>query len=457
MIHLIAISMPYSMPMSQNVFSVSELISLIKQTLEFNDGLRAFYVKGEISNFTAHRNGHWYFSIKDDNAKINCVMFSSYANSVDFKPKEGDQVLLRASVSVYALQGSVQCNIFSMQNIGLGDLFIQFERLRKKLFDLGVCDQSRKKILPKYPKRIALVTGAQSAALQDMFKVAHLKWPLVELVLFETLVQGNNAYLDIIKSLKKADESSCDLIILARGGGSIEDLWAFNNETLAMTLVDLKTPIITGVGHESDTTIVDYVSDLRAATPTQAMQLALPDIHEVQEQLTLLSKRLNKDIQNRLILSKQELSLIKSQSFIKNPTIRLNQHRVQLDFLQQRMINRAQDLAGIRQTLDISAQRMSHLLIQKTQMMRFNLEQVDRKLKSNIDLNLSKSKREFSHMIALLNAYSPLNSLERGYSLTYKDQSLIQSIQQVQKEDILKIRLKDGNIQAKVLEIGEKI
>ena len=300
------------MPMSQNVFSVSELISLIKQTLEFNDGLRAFYVKGEISNFTAHRNGHWYFSIKDDNAKINCVMFSSYANSVDFKPKEGDQVLLRASVSVYALQGSVQCNIFSMQNIGLGDLFIQFERLRKKLFDLGVCDQSRKKILPKYPKRIALVTGAQSAALQDMFKVAHLKWPLVELVLFETLVQGNNAYLDIIKSLKKADESSCDLIILARGGGSIEDLWAFNNETLAMTLVDLKTPIITGVGHESDTTIVDYVSDLRAATPTQAMQLALPDIHEVQEQLTLLSKRLNKDIQNRLILSKQELSLIKS-------------------------------------------------------------------------------------------------------------------------------------------------
>ncbi len=439
------------MPMSQNVFSVSDLVSVIKQTLEFNDGLRAFYVKGEISNFTAHRNGHWYFSIKDQNAKISCVMFKSYANSVDFKPKEGDQVLLRASISVYALAGSVQCNVFSMQNIGLGNLFIQFEKLKKKLYEQGLFDKSYKKTLPKYPKRVAVVTGAKSAALQDMFKMAHLRWPMVELVLYETLVQGNTAAAQIIKALNDADQNNCDVIVLARGGGSIEDLWAFNDETLAICLSQLKTPVITGVGHESDTTIVDYVADVRAATPTQAMQTALPDKNDVLENIYQLNKQLYSSVNNRLEKSKQDLRYLKQQSFTYHPELKANQYRVHLDLLKHKMINSAQDISPLQKSLENTSQRLMYLMSKRNDAQRSLMKEFESRLINSIQTKLSKEREQFRHQLALANAYSPLNSLERGYSLTYKENALVQSVKNVDVNDELSIRLKDGYIKTKVL------
>ncbi len=438
------------MPMSQNVFSVSDLISLIKQTLEFNDGLRAFYVKGEISNFTAHRNGHWYFSIKDDKSKMNCVMFGSYASSVDFKPKEGDQVLLRASISVYALQGSVQCNVFSMQNVGLGNLFIQYEKLKKKLFELGLFDPSHKKVLPKYPNRIAVITGAKSAALQDMFKMAHLRWPLVELVLYETLVQGTNAAAQMVKSLKEADQNNCDVIILARGGGSIEDLWAFNDEALAHCIYSLKTPIITGVGHESDTTIVDYVADIRAATPTQAMQTVLPDINDVLVDLKQKSQRLDKSIQSQLKQKQDQLELIKHQAFIRSPELKSNQYRIHLDLLRHRMLNSAQDVSSLQKQIEILSQQLRYQFSQISQKQKNQLSTYHTDLNRLIRIILDKKKEQFRHHVALANAYSPLNSLERGYSLTYKENQLVQSIEQVNVDDEINIRLKDGYLKTKV-------
>ena len=438
------------MPMSQNVFSVSDLISLIKQTLEFNDGLRAFYVKGEISNFTNHRNGHWYFSIKDDKSKMNCVMFGSYANSVDFKPKEGDQVLLRASISVYALQGSVQCNVFSMQNIGLGNLYIQFEKLKKKLSDQGIFDQSHKKTLPKYPKRIAVVTGVKSAVLQDMFKVAHLRWPMVELVLYETLVQGTNAAAQMIKSLKEADQNHCDIIILARGGGSIEDLWAFNDEALALTIYHLNTAIITGVGHESDTTIVDYVADVRAATPTQAMQTACPDIREILYDLKQKSERLDKSIKVQIKQSSDQKELIKHKLFNKSPELKSNQYRIHLDLLKQKMVNSAQDISSLQKQIEMLKQQMFYHFSQISQKEKTELKNYQSDLYHFIKSILDKKRETFRHQVALVNAYSPLNSLERGYSLTYKEKQLVVSLDQINIGDELKIRLKDGTIQTKV-------
>lgn len=438
------------MPMSQNVFSVTDLVSLIKQTLEFNDSLRAFYVKGEISNFTAHRNGHWYFSIKDENAKMSCVMFKSYASSVDFNPKEGDQVLLRASISVYALSGSVQCNVFSMQNVGLGNLFIQYEKLKKKLYEEGLFDQTHKQNLPKFPQRIALVTGGKSAALQDMFKMAHLRWPMVELILYETLVQGNQAAPQIIKSLKEADQNNCDLIILARGGGSIEDLWAFNDEQLAYCIYNLKTPIITGVGHESDTTIVDFVADVRAATPTQAMSTALPDINEISDSIKSLSKQLNRSINNRLDISKHQLKLIKQQSFAYNPEFKTNQYRIHLDLLRHKMINSAQDVSPLQKQLENTTQRLVYIMNRKNDSYRSQMNILELNINAGINSKLDKSKEAFRHTLALINAYSPLNSLERGYSLSYKNNSLIQSINDVEAGDELKIRLKDGFIKTTV-------
>lgn len=443
------------MPMNQNIFSVSDLIKIIKQTLELSDDLTFFYVKGEISNFTSHRNGHWYFSLKDEKAKINCVMFQSYANGVDFKPKEGDQVLIRASISVYALQGSIQCSVFNMQNIGLGNLYIQYEKLKKKLYDLGYFDLSRKKTLPKFPQRIAIITGSKSAALQDMFKMAHLRWPMVEIVLFETLVQGTQAPSQIINSLLKADQAHCDVIILARGGGSFEDLWAFNDEKIAECILSLKTPIVTGVGHESDTTIVDYVADFRAATPTQAIQHILADRNETIDSLQLLRKQLIDRIGYQLHAKRNELLMVQQQRFIKDPKQTLQQHRVQIDLLKHRMINASKELSLIKNQLDYYTYQMKHSLLQNIEFNKNRVHISSLNLNKNISNNLNQSKQQFSQLISLLNAFSPLNSLERGYSLTYKNEVIVQSIHQVRFDDALKIRLKDGMIETKVIKIGE--
>lgn len=430
----------------QEIVSVSTLVQQIKQTLEFNDGLRSFYVKGEISNFTAHRNGHWYFSLKDENAKISCVMFKSYASAVDFKVKEGDQVLLRASIGVYALQGSLQCSVFSMQNIGLGNLYIQFEKLRKKLSDQGYFDLTHKKKIPLYPRKIAIITGAKSAALQDMFKMAHLRWPLVELVLYETLVQGNEAAKQMIKALNAADEEECDVLILARGGGSIEDLWAFNDEQLAMCIYNLKTPLVTGVGHESDITIVDYVADQRTATPTAAMQFVLPEINSVLEDINASAKQLYQLIHKSLSLSKEKLYRLQQQRFIKNPDTILESHRVNVELLRARMLNSAQDVSPLQKQLELTVlrlfQNINHKKDNQKNILLKNKEYLDR----NIQQNIKQSKELFRHQLALLNAYSPLNSLERGYSLTYFKDKLVQSIESVAINDELTIHIKDGII-----------
>ena len=271
--------------MSNNIWSVSYLLNSIKSTLDQNVLLKSFWVKGEISNFTAHSSGHWYFSLKDEQARISCIMFQGYTKDVLFRPKNGDKVLVRGSITVYNLQGQLQCSVFSMQNDGLGDLFIQFEMLKKKLFEEGLFDEKFKKPLPKYPLSIGIITGDNTAALQDILKVLNHRWPIADICVYPCIVQGEQASASIIKQLKIADTKH-DVLILARGGGSIEDLWAFNNEKLARVIFDLYTPIVTGVGHETDTTIVDLVSDFRAPTPTGAAQIATPDSSVVNSVIT---------------------------------------------------------------------------------------------------------------------------------------------------------------------------
>lgn len=440
------------MPMSNSFLTVSQLIQTIKTTLELNDQLRAFYLKGEISNFIAHRSGHWYFSLKDESSKIACVMFQGYTKDVLFMPKEGDSVLVRASMSVYGVQGTLQCSVFSMQNAGLGDLYIQFERLKKKLFEQGLFDDRRKKVLPKYPQKFAIITGRKTAALQDILKTFHQRWPMAELTIFESLVQGAEAPKQLIQQIHQADLSGADVIILARGGGSIEDLWAFNDESLALSLANLKTPLITGIGHESDTTIADMVADLRAPTPTAAVQLAVKNYKDVQAELMGLQKHLIQHINIHLNQKRYRLNLIQERKEFKYPKLLLQSHQANLSLLGHQLIQTGKDIQPNMKRLSHLTHEMKRLFLEKAQLKHHQVQTLKASLIQNLKTHQLHQKQKFGMQLSLLQAYSPLNSLERGYSLTYSNEHLVKSIHEVALNSTLKIKLQDGHILATATE-----
>jgi len=264
----------------EQIFSVSEITKSIKFILEST--FEKISIEGEISNFKAHGSGHWYFNLKDEGAVINCTMWRGVNNYVFFSPEDGMKVTVTGRITVYPPRGSYQLDIKSMKPAGLGELQAAFERLKRKLFEEGLFDDEYKKQIPSYPKKIGLVTAADGAAIKDMISVAERRFPLTELVIAPTKVQGAGAAENIVKNIKRLNHlTGIDVIILARGGGSIEDLWAFNEEIVARAIFNSKIPIITGVGHEVDFTIADFVSDLRAPTPSVAMELATPNIDDL--------------------------------------------------------------------------------------------------------------------------------------------------------------------------------
>ncbi len=264
----------------EQIYSVSDITKSIKFILEST--FEKINIEGEISNFKAHGSGHWYFSLKDEGAVINCTMWKGVNNYVFFTPEDGMKVTITGRITVYPPRGSYQIDVRSMKPAGVGELQAAFERLKKKLFDEGLFDVEFKKNIPSLPKKIGLITAAEGAALRDMISVAERRFPALELLVVPTRVQGSGAAQNIVKNIKKLNSlKDIDVIILARGGGSLEDLWAFNEEIVARAIFSSKIPIITGIGHEVDFTMADFVSDLRAPTPSVAMELATPDIEEI--------------------------------------------------------------------------------------------------------------------------------------------------------------------------------
>ena len=441
--------------MSNNVWSVSYLLSTIKSTLDQNVLLKSFWIKGEISNFTAHSSGHWYFSLKDEQARVSCIMFQGYTKDVLFKPKNGDKVLVRGSITVYNLQGQLQCSVFSMQNDGLGDLFLQFELLKKKLYDEGLFDNQYKKQLPKYPESIGIITGDNTAALQDILKTLKLRWPVADLTIYPCLVQGEQAPSSIIKQLLNADLKH-DVLILARGGGSIEDLWAFNNEKLARVIFDLKTPIITGVGHETDTTIVDYVSDFRAPTPTAAAQIATPSIDEIKKNIDRIEYDLIRIIQNNYNLKLNQLKQIKQNKYISSPQVLIQQHQLELSMLSHKLASQNVILNNHKNKMNYLKNRLNQLALTHSKGYSSQLEQVKIKLDHTIVTFKERKLNQFKNNISILNAYSPLNSLARGYSITKQNGHIIKLVDDINIEEELEVRLFDGSIIARPIKKGDK-
>lgn len=440
--------------MSQNVVSVSTLVHYLKSKLESDNLIQKVLVEGEISNFSNYRSGHWYFSLKDENSLIRCVMFSSYNKKVQFAPKDGDKVIIQADVSVYEQRGDIQLLVYAMKSDKIGDLYLQFEKLKAKLYAEGLFDDKYKKPIPLYPMNIALVTGANTAARSDVLTTLNRRWPIAEIHEYSALVQGNESAGQIINALSRADNNHHDVILLVRGGGSIEDLWSFNDETLARTIFNLKTPIITGIGHEINYTISDYVADLRAPTPTGAAERCAPDQKDVLNMLNVYQTRLNTAITTKKDHASRELNKYSSSFVFSSPQRLYSEKEMQLENLSNALYH---SVHTYEMNLEQSLSRYANLLTStiKDNLSQLNLDINEYKNKLNNSVKFIKDKKEncLRQNAGLLDAYSPLKSLARGYAIVEKDGEAIKSTDNLHTDDTLSIRMYDGKIITKVAEI----
>jgi len=392
--------------------TVSALNNYIKKVIDNDFILNNTYIKGEISNFKLHSSGHAYFSIKDEMSKLSCVMFKTYTSRLNFLPEDGMKVVIKGKISVYQKDGTYQLYCEEIKPEGMGDLYLAFQKLKEKLEKEGLFAVTHKKALPKYPKKIGVITSPTGAAIRDIINVIKRRNNNVDLLIYPTLVQGISASVDIIKGIEVLNAiKDIDVIILARGGGSLEELWSFNDEKLAYAIFNSKKPIITGVGHEVDFTIADFVGDLRAPTPSAAAELAVPSLVDLRE----------------MVLSTKLFILASANSFLieKSNRVQFLKRTLELKSPENYIINQYNYINGLKELLDN---------------------------KTNTKVMAEKDK--LGKYIALLNAHNPLNVLNKGYSIiTDKKDKVINSIEVIKKQGEVKIRLKDGTVFVSLNEI----
>ena len=424
--------------MNQNeILTVSQVNKIIKDTIEANPFLSHISVEGEISNFKRNASGHLYFTLKDESSQISCIMWRSSTLYLNFEPKNGDKVTVSGSIQTYQTGGTYQILVNRMREAGIGILYQKYEELKKKLEAKGYFDSRRKRPLPEYPKNIALLTSDTGAVIEDLKHVILNRSQFSNLILYPTKVQGDGAKELIVRNIKLANENPIiDVIILARGGGSIEDLWNFNEEELARRIFDCKVPTISAVGHEIDYTIADFVADMRAPTPTGAAEMAVPNMPDLTNHINNLKVRLNEAITGKINYQKLYLDSIKNSFVIKNPMLLFEPKKQQLDLIIERL-NKVilSSLDNAKHRLEII--KTNHIIKNPTV--------------------LYKDKRIYlNNLIEKVKLLNPLNSLDRGFSVTYKDDKLVSSIKNVQVKDEVLIRLKDGTLKADVKEIRKE-
>lgn len=391
-----------------SIMTVSQLNRYLAFKLKEDIRLRSILIRGEISNFTNHaKTGHFYFTLKDNEGSVKAVMFNNMASRLKFMPHNGMSIIVSANVQVFERDGLYQLYVNDIQPDGLGALYLAYEQLKEKLAYEGLFDEEHKKNLPVYPMKIGIVTSLDAAALQDMLNIISRRYPIAEVVIFPCLVQGINAPDSICTALKYADISEMDVIIVGRGGGSFEDLMAFNSESVARTIFSCTTPIVSAVGHETDTSISDFVADLRAATPSAAAEIVVPDINMLFDYINSLDKRLKSAFSTVMTEKKYKLNLMEKQLNALLPSKRI---KVSLSELKNREV----------------------------------------RLKSAMKHYLLSHNAKISERAAILDSLSPLKILSRGYSLVYKDSDIIKSVNQLKSDDIIKVKLKDGEISAVV-------
>lgn len=400
--------------MNDKYLTVTQINKYIKYKMDNDSNLSVVYLKGEISNFKNHSSGHLYFTIKDESSRILAVMFRTNASKINFKPVDGSKVLVVGRISCYEASGNYQIYVEEMLEDGVGNLYLEFEKLKKKLGDKGYFDDIYKKPIPKFPKKIGIITAPTGAAIRDIITTINRRYKLVELYIFPSLVQGENAKDDIVKNLNCASNYDLDLIILGRGGGSIEDLWAFNEEVVADAIFKSKIPIISAVGHEIDFTISDFVSDLRAPTPTAAAELSVPNTIDLINYIKQLEIRASKSMENIIDTKKSRLNSLINSYVLKNP----------------------------KNMYEIKSQKLDNL--------------VD-KLNIYIKRNINDNNNRFINILNKLDALNPINTIKRGYSITKSKDKVITSIKNISENDIITTDLVDGIITSKVVSVEESV
>lgn len=417
--------------MENEYYTVSQINAYINKKLKFDNNLKNVYVKGEISNFKTYSSGHSYFTLKDEKSQIPAVMFKGRKHSLKFQPEDGMKVIIKGKVEVFERDGKYQLYATTMTEDGIGALYVAFEQLKKKLKAEGLFDDAHKKEIPEYPRRIGVVTAQTGAAIRDIITTIKKRYPYCEVLIFSTLVQGDQAAGQIVRQIKHAQEFDIDTLIVGRGGGSIEDLWPFNEEIIARTIYECEIPVISAVGHEIDWTISDYVADKRAPTPTGAAMIAVPDTNEVKFKITQLNGRLNKNMKDMISQNKTKLNHISQKQILKNPESIYEIKAMILDNLVTKL-----ELASKK---NIVENKNKLLKLENRNILR-NPEEILRMKREPYLRNLDK-----------LNVLNPLLTLKRGYTLTKLEGKVVSSAKEVKSGDQLDVEFDDGVINTRVI------
>lgn len=417
--------------MNDKYITVSQLTRYIKYKIDNDQNLNEVFLKGEISNFKAHSRGHYYFTLKDEGSRINAIMFASSTKKLKFMPQDGMKVLVTGKISVFEANGGYQIYVNDMLEDGVGNLYIAYEQLKQKLAVEGLFNQEIKKSIPKIPTRVGVITAPTGAAIKDIISTIKRRWPLSEVYLFPALVQGEDAKEDIVRQIEKADTFNLDTLIVGRGGGSIEDLWAFNEEIVARAIFNCKTPVISAVGHEVDFTIADFVADLRAPTPTGAAEMAVPQLTDMQNYLNQISIRLNNTIQNKIAINKKKLDSITNRNIFKNPMVIYQTKEMQFSNTIEKLKFSLINLTNIKEK-ELLKVKNSYVLTNPYQL-------------------LDKKSNKYLQLVSKLETLSPLQTLKRGYTITKIDNKVINSCKKIKKDTQITIEFSDGNIDAKVI------
>ena len=395
--------------MKYNAVTVTQLNKYLKDRFDEDENLNAILVKGEISNFKNHYTGHLYFTLKDENSLIKCIMFKSYAEKLNFKPKDGMKVMVFGTVSVFERDGVYQIYAKTMMEDGIGDLHEQFEQLKAKLEKEGLFEQTHKKAIPLYPKVVGVLTSQTGAVIRDIINVSTRRNPNVYIRLLPVPVQGPGAAEQIADKIRIMNEKKlADVLIIGRGGGSLEDLWPFNEEIVARAIYDSEIPIISAVGHETDFTIADFVADLRAPTPSAAAELAVPDIFEVKQKIINYQDRSKLALKKKIEIMKLRFEKVMKSRIFTDPMRKVMDNSIILDDYMKRLENAMKEIK-------------------------------------------TEKKNKYIELVTKLDSISPLKTLIRGYSLTEKDGQIIKSASQIDKGDIITIKFSDGEKNAKIL------
>ena len=410
--------------------TVTDINNYIKNIVDGDFFLSNVTLKGEISNLKFHTRGHLYFSLKDENSKINAVMFNYKNLGLNFIPKDGMNVIVKGKVSVFTTGGSYQITVSNMKEDGIGNLYILFEELKRRLEREGLFSREHKKKLPRIPKKVGVITASTGAAVKDIISTINRRFPLTEIILFPTLVQGVGAKENIVKMMNEANESDVDVIILGRGGGSIEDLWAFNEEIVARAIYNSNKPIVSAVGHEIDFTISDFVSDMRAPTPTGAAELVVPSKVEIQSYLNDYKGRIISVINKKIKSYTDTFSKLKSTYILKNP---ISMYEID------------------EQKLDNMLEKLGSIMTYKLEREKSKLNNLSKMISPNMLNRLDKEKIKLENIETKLNLLNPENILKKGYSLTLVEGKIVKSINSVKKGSIIDTKFSDGIIKSEVL------